>query len=83
MKKVVFMLSILGMLFLGSLNLVVAQDEMTERKDTISVDNSDPVFYDAEDETDSKSGSTGTILAIAGGVLVVGLGAFFLLKKKK
>jgi LPXTG-motif cell wall-anchored protein len=82
MKKVVLMFSILGMLFFGSLS-VMAQDENSERKDTISIDNADPVFYDAEDEGDAKSGGTVTILAIAGGVVLLGAGAFFLLKKKK
>lgn len=82
MKKVVLMFSIIGMLLFGSLS-VIAQDENSERKDTISIDNADPVFYDAEEEDDAKSSGTGTILAIAGGVVVLGAGAFFLLKKKK
>lgn len=83
MKKAVSIVFILGMLVLGSLNTLVAQDEQTERKDTISVDNSDPVFYDAEEESESDASGNGTILAIVGGVVVVGIGAFFLLKKKK
>jgi len=83
MKKTVTLFFILGMLFLGSLSTVNAQDEKAERKDTISADNSDPVFYDAEEDTDSKSGSTGIILAVAGGVVVLGAVVFFLKKKKK
>ncbi|NJK93715.1 MAG: hypothetical protein HC830_02320 [Bacteroidetes bacterium] len=83
MKKVVFMISILGMLLLGAVNTVLAQDEMSERKDTISVDNSDPVFYDAEEDAETKSSGNGLIIGIVAGVVVAGVVVVLLKKKKK
>jgi LPXTG-motif cell wall-anchored protein len=83
MKKAVFVCSILGMLFLGSQGIAFAQDEKSEKKDSVSIDDADPIYYDAEEDSDTGSGSPGTILAIAGAALVVGLGTFYFLKKKK
>ena len=83
MKKAVFMFSLLGMLFMGSLGTALAQDETTDQKDSVSIDDADPVYYDAEDDDNGKGGSTGTILAIVGGVAVVAIGAFYFMKKKK
>ena len=83
MKKAVFMFSLLGMLFMGSLGTALAQDETTDKKDSVSIDDADPVYYDAEEDDTCKGGSTGTILAIAGGLAVVAIGAFYFMKKKK
>jgi LPXTG-motif cell wall-anchored protein len=83
MKKAVFLWSLLGMLFLGGLNATLAQDETADKKDSVSIDDADPVYYDAEEDEGSSGGSTGTILAIVGGVAVIAIGAFYFMKKKK
>jgi LPXTG-motif cell wall-anchored protein len=40
-------------------------------------------YYGAEDEKAMRSGNTGLILGIAGGVVVLGVAGYFLLKRKK
>ncbi len=82
MKKVVLMCSMAGVLLLGNVSMSVAQDSI-EKKDTISVDATDPVYYKAEDEASEKGGSGKTIAIIAGIVVVAAAGGYFLLKKKK
>jgi len=83
MKKAVLTFSLLGMLFMGGLNTASAQDETTDLEDSVSIDDADPVYYDAEDDEGCSGGSAGTILAIVGGVAVVAIGAFYFMKKKK
>jgi hypothetical protein len=83
MKRVVVMFSMITLMFLGNFCPIKAQAEEKEKKDSISVDSTDPVFYDAAEDGESKGGKTGIILGIAGGVIVIGLGAYLLLKKKK
>ncbi len=82
MKKSI-LLGLLGLLFIGGMT-ANAQDDSAkvaeEPKDTISIDNMEPVFFD---EPAAKE-STGTMTyAIIGGVVVVGGAAFFLMRKKK
>ena len=88
MKKLM-MLAIFGLMMMGGMN-ATAQEEVAapqdsaqlaeEPKDTISIDNMEPVFFD---EPAAKE-STGTMTyAIIGGVVVVGGAAFFLMRKKK
>lgn len=85
MKKLM-MLAIFGLMMSG-MN-VWAQDAATqdsaqiaeEPKDTISIDNMDPVFYEEEA---TKESSNGTTYAIIGGIVVVGGIAYFMIKKKK
>jgi len=82
MKKSI-LLGLLGLLFIGGMT-AKAQDDSAkvaeEPKDTISIDNMEPVFFD---EPAAKE-STGTMTyAIIGGVVVVGGAAFFLMRKKK
>ncbi len=89
MKKMMLLLAIFGMLFVGGLTAAYAQNEDTtavetldEPKDTVSIDDMDPVFYDAE-ATETESSGSGMTYVIIGGVIVVAAGAFFFLRKKK
>ena len=79
------MISMAGMLFLGSLGLAVAQDLPSAKKDSINADKAaKPVFYDAAaTEEAPKSNSAATYVLIAGAVVLVGAGGYFMMKKKK
>jgi LPXTG-motif cell wall-anchored protein len=83
MKKLL-MLAALGLLLMVGMTKVFAQDDSAkvaeEPKDTISIDNMDPVYYD--DEATKESSNTLTY-AIIGGVIVIGGAAYFFMKKKK
>ena len=83
MKKTI-MLAIAGLMFLGGMTKSFAQEDSAtiaeEPKDTISIDNMDPVFY--EEEEPAKSSNT-TTYAIIGGIVVIGGVAYFFMKKKK
>ena len=89
MKKSVLIFSMMSMMTIGGLSMATAQDQPKPKKDTVNMDTySKPeVYYPVEDE---KANSGGTekgglpILAIIGGVVVIGAAvAFFALKKKK
>jgi len=83
MKKLM-MLALLGILFVGVPAVASAQGEDTlsleEPKDTISIDNMDPVYYEEEE---TKESSNGMMYAIIGGIVVIGGAAYFFMKKKK
>jgi LPXTG-motif cell wall-anchored protein len=83
MKKVVLMFSVIAMLSIGHFSSAMAQSEEKEKKDSVSIDSTDPVFYDAEEDEDAGGSKTGMLLGIVAAVLIVGTGAFILLKKKK
>jgi len=83
MKRVIIMFSVIALLCLGHLNPLKAQAEEKEKKDSISVDSADLVFYDAEEDGDAKGSGTGIIIGVAGGAIIIGLGAYLLLRKKK
>jgi len=83
MKKAIFMYSLFSMLILGGINTTFAQDEKSEKEDSVSIDDADPVYYDAEEDEGSGSGSTGIILAIVGGIVVVGIGSYLFLRNRK
>jgi hypothetical protein len=85
--KQLIMLPHLCLLFIGGMYKSFAQDDSAkvaeEPKDTISIDNMDPVYY--EDEATKEPSYTITYAIIGGIVVVVGGGgaAYFLLNKKK
>jgi hypothetical protein len=89
MKKSVLLFSVIVILFLGSLNILKAQEQPAPKKDTVNMDtDAKPQFYYAvEDEkAEAKGGSksgTALIVIIAGVIVIVGGVVFFLLKKKK
>lgn len=81
MKKSI-MLALLGLMLFGGMTYA-QKDSATvaeEPKDTISIDNMDPKFYEEEAP---KESSNATMYAIIGGVIVVGGAAFYFIKKKK
>ena len=85
MKKFL-LIALLGLLFIGAPTMIFAQGEdstevsLDEPKDTISIDNMDPKFY--EEEAPEEKSNTATY-AIIGGVVVVAGVAYFLMKNKK
>jgi len=83
MKKSL-MLALVGLMFVGGMTKSFAQDDSAkvaeEPKDTISIDNMDPVYYEEEATTESSKTTT---YAIVGGIAVVGGAAFFYMRKKK
>ena len=84
MKRIFLLMVLIGsMVFAGLATSYAQNDELFEdKKDTISIDDMDPVFYEAEEESAKSDSSTMTIVIIAG-VVVVLAGAYFLTKKKK
>ena len=80
------MFALLGFLLMGGSYKVSAQGEDSteiatdEPKDTISIDNMDPIYYEDEATQESSSGVT---YAIIGGIIVVGGAAFYFIRKKK
>lgn len=82
MKNSVLAFLMTVLFFLGSLNVVVGQEQPKPKKDTINMDtNAKPTYYYPVE--DSDKGSAGKIAIIAGAVVVVGAGAFFMLRRKK
>jgi hypothetical protein len=83
MKKSILVFLLTTLLFAGGLKVVVAQEQPKPKKDTVNIDtDAKPTFYYAEEESKAKSGIP-TIAIIAGAAVVVAVGAFFILKKKK
>jgi hypothetical protein len=83
MKKSVLVFSMAILLLAGGLKFTVAQDQPKPKKDTVNIDtDAKPTFYYAEEEARSKGGIP-TIAIIAGVAVIIAVGAFFILKKKK
>jgi LPXTG-motif cell wall-anchored protein len=87
MKKLLLILAFFGFLLIGGFNAAMAQeqeqaqeDDLFEMEDTLSIDDMDPVFYEAEEG--SGSNTTATIFII-GAIIVVGGGVYYFTKKKK
>ncbi|MEL7588852.1 MAG: LPXTG cell wall anchor domain-containing protein [Prolixibacteraceae bacterium] len=82
MKKLMMILAMLGFLAFGNVDPVVAQEEdvLEMEKDTLSIDDMDPVFYEGEQESASDN-STLVIIVIV--VVVVGGGAYYYTRRKK
>ena len=85
MKKFI-LFALLGMLFIGGPSAVFAQGDdsteisLDEPKDTISIDNMDPTFY--EEEAPEEKSNTMTY-AVIGGIVVIAGAAYYFMKKKK
>ncbi|MGQ7867858.1 LPXTG cell wall anchor domain-containing protein [Sunxiuqinia sp. sy24] len=83
MKRLLLILALFGMMAVGAFSPVVAQaqeEDLFEMEDTLSIDDMDPVFYEAEEET---SGSNTTAIVGIAAVIVLGAGVYFVIKKKK
>ena len=84
MKKSVLVFSMTLLLVFSGLSVVLGQEQPKPKKDTVNMDtDAKPTYYyPVEDDKKGKSPIT-TIAIVAGAVVLVGAGAFFLLKKKK
>lgn len=83
MKKLLI-LTLFSLLFFGGIIKSYAQEDSAkvaeEPKDTISIDNADPKFY--EEEAPKETSNTKTY-AIIGGIIVIGGAVFYFMKRKK
>jgi LPXTG-motif cell wall-anchored protein len=84
MKKSILVFSMTLLLVFSGLSVVLGQEQPKPKKDTVNMDtDAKPTYYyPVEDDKKGKSPIT-TIAIVAGAVVLVGAGAFFLLKKKK
>jgi len=70
-------------LIISGLNMA-GQEQPKPKKDTVNMDtNAKPTFYYPVEDDKKGKGSIVTIAIVGGAVIVVGAGAFFVLKKKK
>ena len=71
------------LLIISGLNVAFGQEQPKPKKDTVNMDtNAKPTYYYPVE--DSKGMSTGALIGIiAGAVVIIGGVAFFLLRKKK
>jgi len=93
MKKSVLILAVLGLFLLAgnslanTINQDTIQDSKKEliRKDSISVDDLDPVFYepDLEDQEADSKGAVPLAVYLIIAVVVVGGGTYFFIRSKK
>jgi hypothetical protein len=85
MKKFI-LIALFGLFFIGVPAIIFAQGEdsvdvsLDEPKDTISIDNMDPTFY--EEEAPEESSNTTTYVVIAA-IVVIGGAAWYFMKNKK
>ena len=83
MKKSIALV-IVVLLFVGGMTKSFAQGDSAniaeEPKDTISIDNNVPIYY--EEEAPKESSNTMTYLYV-GGIVVVGIAAFLNIRRKK
>ncbi|MBC8006162.1 MAG: hypothetical protein H7X84_11865 [Verrucomicrobia bacterium] len=85
MKKFI-LIALFGLLFFAVPAVIFAQGEdstevsLDEPKDTISIDDMDPTFY--EEEAPAEESNT-TTYAIIAGIVVIGGVAFYMMKNKK
>jgi|GEM_PF-767279 len=85
MKRIFLLAVMIGSMAFASLAAGQQQDDslFSDKKDTISIDDMNPVFYEAEEENASSCSSTAIIAIVAGVVVVVAAGAYFFVKKRK
>ena len=85
MKKFI-LIALLGLFFFAVPAVIFAQGEdstevsLDEPKDTISIDDMDPTFY--EEEAPAEKSNTITYAIIAG-IVVIGGVAYYMMKSKK
>ena len=93
MKKIVLILTISCLFFIVNADTpeVYQQDtiqNLTEEElavqDSVSIDDLDPVFYEAaEEEDEKKDGDNSWMMFVIAGIIVVGGGFFFLFRSRK
>ena len=93
MKKVIIFLTFLILVGIGTvvaagnMNAVYQdqEEELIPSEDSVSIDDADPIFYDAEEEefgAEKSGNSTKLIIGIAGGVILLGLGFLFITRSR-
>jgi len=84
MKRFFLLMVLFGSMAFAGMAAGNAQDDelFDDKKDTISIDDMDPVFYEAEEENAKSKGSAMTVVIVAGVVVILG-GAYFFMKKRK
>ncbi len=84
MKRIFLLMVLFGSMAFAGVTAGYAQDEelFDDKKDTVSIDDMDPVFYEAEEENAKSGGSTTVVVIVAGVVVILG-GAYFFMKKRK
>ena len=84
MEKSILVFSMAALLLADSMKVSVAQDQPKPKKHTVNIDtDAKPTFYYAEEEAAKSKSSVPVIAIIAGVAVLAGVGAFFILKKKK
>jgi hypothetical protein len=84
MKKSILVISMAFLLLAGGLKIVSAQEQPKPKKDTVNIDtDAKPTFYYAEDEASKSKSKFPTIPVVGGVVVLVAVGAFLVLRKKK
>jgi len=92
MKKFILILTVLGFFLQAGIALAntanqdTLQDPKKElvRKDSVSVDDLDPVFYEPElEDPDSNQGTIPVAVYLLVAVVVVGAGTYFFIRSKK
>jgi hypothetical protein len=83
MKKSILVFSMTLILIISGLSMA-GQEQPKPKKDTVNMDtNAKPTFYYPVEDDKKGKGPIVTIAIVAGAVIVVGAGVFFVLKKKK
>jgi hypothetical protein len=84
MKKSILVISMAFLLLTGGLKTVSAQEQPKPKKDTVNIDtDAKPTFYYAEDEASKSKSKFPTVPVVGGVVVLVAVGAFLVLRKKK
>jgi len=92
MKKIVYILAICCLFFIVGADIpkVKLQDtiqDLTEEElavqDSVSIDDLDPVFYEAVEEGTENSDKTSWFFYVLAGIIIVGGGFFFLSRSRK
>jgi hypothetical protein len=84
MKKSILIFSIVSLMLAGSLKVAVSQDQPKPKKDTVNIDtDAKPTFYYAEEETAKSKSGIPTVAIVAGVAVLIGVGAFLIMKKRK
>jgi len=82
MKRIALILSLAMILMAG--NVASAQEQPKPKKDTVNIDtDAKPTFYYAEEEKPAGSIGSGVTIAIVAGVIVVLAGGFYFMMKRK
>ena len=83
MKTLLARLSVIVFLVAGlGVCMDTAEQDDDRKKDSLSIDDMDPIFYSAEDEATEKGGN-GVLIGVIIAVVVVGGGAYMLISRKK